>query len=256
MLKESIWILKNPIRRLISPFKLVKSLFREYALWKRFWDSYFQYKKLSDLVQDTSAKQNLLVNIYPCLGEDTSETEIEPTYFYQDAWAFERIFEAKPLHHIDIGSHHKFVALLSKVLPVTMVDIRPLSLPLDTLEFKQGSILDLPFEDETVESLSSLCVVEHIGLGRYGDPLDPNGTEKAIAELKRVISPKGNLYISIPIDNENKVYFNAHRAFKESYLYELFHPFVVIDSKYICGNKFTEKSDSGFCVACYHLQKN
>ena len=68
-----------------------------------------------------------------------------------------------------------------------MVDICPWSLPLDTVEFRKGSILNLPFEDATVPSVSSLCVVEHIGLGRYGDPLDPYGSEKAIQELKRIV---------------------------------------------------------------------
>jgi hypothetical protein len=34
-------------------------------------------------------------------------------------------------------------------------------------------------------------VVEHIGLGRYGDPIDPDGDLKAISELKRVVQKRG-----------------------------------------------------------------
>lgn len=57
------------------------------------------------------------------------------------------------------------------------------------------------------------CVLEHIGLGRYGDPLDPRGTDKAIAELCRVLSPGGDLYVSVPVEQSAQVYFNAHRVF-------------------------------------------
>lgn len=209
---------------------------RDLAAWQRFWHSYQRYKQLAP-----SDQQPMLEHLYPCLGDDTAETPIEPIYFYQDAWAFEKIVKQHPSHHIDVGSHHKFVALLSKVLSVTMVDIRPLSLPLDSLMFKPGSILELPFEDACVESLSSLCVVEHIGLGRYGDPLDPQGTEKAIAQLKRVLAPEGHLYLSIPVGDQSLVAFNAGRIFALDYLYQLFQPLIVVDQSFIVGNSLQKE---------------
>jgi ubiquinone/menaquinone biosynthesis C-methylase UbiE len=130
-----------------------------------------------------------------------------------------------------------------------------LSLPLNTIEFKQGSILNLPFTDKSVESLSSLCVVEHIGLGRYGDPLDPNGTEKAIEELKRVIKLDGNLYVSLPLDDENRTYFNAHRAFREEYILKLFDYFELVQARYIYGNEFGDQLKAGFGTGCYHFRR-
>ncbi len=231
-MQEVFWMLRRMIKSL-SPRRQLSSWCREIAAWRRFWDSYQRYKQLAP-----PAKQPLLKHLYPCLGEDTTETPIEPTYFYQDAWAFEKIVKQQPIQHIDVGSHHKFVALLSKVVPVTMVDIRPLSLQLDTLSFKQGSIVNLPFEDGSVESLSSLCVVEHIGLGRYGDPPDPDGTEKAIAELCRVLAPGGHLYLSIPVGDRSVVAFNAGRIFSLDYLFELFKPLIVVNRSFIVGNSF------------------
>ncbi len=217
--------------------------------WRRYWRSFHAYTELSD-----KGRRSDTTRFYPCLGDDTVETEIEPTYFYQDAWAFERIVQRRPKFHVDIGSHHKYVALLSKVVPVTMVDIRPLSLPLNSIRFEEGSILALPFDDATVPSVSSLCVVEHIGLGRYGDPLDPEGTEKAIAELKRVLAPGGELYVSLPLDDENRIYFNAHRAFAEPYVMRLFEPLEVVDRRYIYGDQFSDSPSRGFGVGCYHLR--
>jgi SAM-dependent methyltransferase len=247
-MQKVLWISKQNIRNFLSLPKQLLAWQNNLVAWQRFWHSYESYKQLA-----TIDEQPELKNIYPCLGDDTAETVIEPTYFYQDTWAFEKIVNQRPSQHIDVGSHHTFVALLSKVLPVTMVDIRPLSLPLESLKFEQGSILDLPFADASIESLSSLCVVEHIGLGRYGDPLDPQGTEKAIAELKRVIKPNGNLYISLPVDDENRTFFNAHRAFREEYIQEIVQPLKIIEKRYIHGNKFLLQNLGGFAIGLYHL---
>ncbi|MBJ7901328.1 MAG: DUF268 domain-containing protein [Cyanobacteria bacterium RI_101] len=248
-MKEVLWMLRH-LKRSLSLKKQIVSWRRDIASWQRFWKSYNLYQDLAP-----EEKEFLIDNLYPCLGDNTSETNIEPIYFYQDCWAFEKIVNNKPKNHVDVGSHHKFVALLSKVVPTTMVDIRPLSLPLETLNFKKGSILELPFEDNSLESVSSLCVVEHIGLGRYGDPLDPDGSIKAIKELKRVIKDEGELYISVPIDVDNRTYFNAHRAFKEDYLLELFSPFKLTESKYVSGRKFNDFLEEGFCIGCYSFRK-
>jgi SAM-dependent methyltransferase len=179
--------------------------------------------------------------LYPCLNDATSETNIEPIYFYQDTWAFEQILKNKPTKHVDIGSQHKFVAFLSKVVELTMVDIRPLSLPLDTIQFEKGSITELPFEDNSIQSLSSLCVVEHIGLGRYGDPLDPYGSEKSLNEITRVLQPEGFFYFSVPVSDKEIVAFNAGRIFNhDRLLTELDQSYDILEKAYIHGNQLIE----------------
>ena len=165
--------------------------------WHRFWRSYRRYAALPG--------SNVSLDfLYPCLGDDSGVTPVEPTYFFQDAWAFEKIFAASPERHIDVGSHHRFVSFLSKVVPTTMVDVRPLQAHMESIGFIEGSIVALPFPDGSLPSVSSICVVEHIGLGRYGDPLDPGGTQKALEELKRVVAPGGDLYISLPIGDADR----------------------------------------------------
>lgn len=195
--------------------------------------------------------------LYPCLTDRTATTPIEPTYFFQDTWAAGKIFQIKPKHHYDVGSSIKTIGILSQFVPTTMIDIRPVELELNNLFFKPGSILALPFEDNTVESLSSLCVVEHIGLGRYGDPIDPWGSEKAIKELTRVLKPGGNLYFSVPVDQECRVYFNAHRAFTRNYILELFQEMKLSEEKYIYGRTVQGNFDvaKGFGTGLYHFTK-
>ena len=223
---------------------------RGIAAWVHFWQSYFSYKRLA-----SPEKQPHLKDIYPFIFDATDETAVDPVYFYQDAWAFEKIFKLNPAWHVDVGSHHKYVSLLSKVVPVTMVDIRPLPTHLESLKFEKGSILDLPFDDNSVPSVSSICVIEHIGLGRYGDILDPEGSEKALAELKRIVQPAGSLFVSMPIDETDRICFNAHRVFREKTLFRLFEPFTVLESRYIYGVEFLDLAQSGFGVGCYHLCK-
>lgn len=234
-----------PIREYIRfrPCLLLKKyiwFFRELALFKKLKNNAF--KK---------------IELQPCLNDNISYTPVEPTYFYQDAWAAKKIFETKPKHHYDVGSSIKTISIISQFVPTTMIDIRPVELKLDNLNFKEGSILQLPFLDNSVDSISSLCVAEHIGLGRYGDILNPNGSEMAIAELKRVTKIGGIILFSVPIHEENKIYFNAHRAFTRKYILELFKGFNLIEEKYIYGKKVYSEYDpkKGFGTGLYMIRK-
>lgn len=223
----------------------------EKALFQKFDQQIAQYNAMA--APDAQIQEPFL---FPCLYDATTTTQLDPIYFYQDNWAFERIVAQAPKDHIDIGSHHKFVGFLSKITNLTMVDIRPLSLELNTINFKEGSILELPYEDNSIHSLSSLCVVEHIGLGRYGDPIDPLGSEKAFAEINRVMAIGSDFYMSVPVEEVNKIYYNAHRAFNEDYLLkELLSNYEVVDAAYIYAGKYVRTQGKGFGIGCYHLRK-
>lgn len=196
-------------------------------------------------------------DLYPRLFDNTHGTPIDPVYFYQDTWCAGKIFAQKPQHHYDIASEAEFIGIISQFVPTTMVDIRPLPVVLPNLSFVQGDILHLPFADNSIASLSSICVIEHIGLGRYGDPLDPFGSEKALAEMIRVLAPGGFLYISVPIDSENRVYFNAHRAFTPDYIFKLCKSLTLVEERYVYGNTMEPAYDpqKGFGTGLYQFQK-
>jgi SAM-dependent methyltransferase len=193
----------------------------------------------------------------PYLTDRTATTPLEPVYFYQDAWGVGRILEAAPERHVDVGSSVKSMALLSRSLPVAFVDIRKPDLALPGLDYIEGSILALPFADDSLPSLSSLCVVEHIGLGRYGDPLDPFGSEKALAELCRVLKPGGQLYLSVPVDAVSHVQFNAHRCFTRGHLLSLLPGLRLVQERYIYGRELGGEYDAarGFGTGLFHLCK-
>lgn len=214
------------------------------------------YKLLKQSISTAAVHCDMPISLlHPCLRDKTSFTPIEYTYFYQDTWAAKQIFDLAPEHHFDVGSSVKSMALISQRIPVTMVDIRPPEVVLDGFDFIKGSILSLPFNDGSIVSLSSLCVVEHIGLGRYGDPIDPSGSEKAASELSRVLAPGGHLFFSVPVDSDNRVYFNAHRAFTRSRVLGLFPGLNLVEDAYIYGSKMYDQYDvgKGFGTGLFHF---
>jgi hypothetical protein len=215
-----------------------------------------EYREFKSLPENPSFRQSPVV-LYPCMTDKTAVTPLEPTYFFQDSWAAGCVFRNRPKQHVDVGSAAKTIGIISQFVPTTFIDIRPIELHLDGLTFKDGSILALPYGDASVESISSLCVVEHIGLGRYGDALDSFGSEKAIRELQRVVAPGGNLYLSLPVDSENRVYFNAHRSFTRGYVMSLFHGFRLVESQYHYGKALYADYDpaKGFGTGLFHFRK-
>ena len=195
--------------------------------------------------------------LQPCLTDKTTFTPLDPIYFYQDTWLAKKIFQNPPKHHYDVGSKATTIGLISQFVPTTMIDIRPLPFTLDNLFFKEGSILELPYENESIDSLSSICVIEHIGLGRYGDPLDDFGSEKSFKEMKRVLKSGGNFYFTVPVDGENQVYFNAHRAFTRAYILEFFNDMQLQEEVYLYGNTLYDEyhSEKGFGTGFFHFTK-
>ena len=66
--------------------------------------------------------------------------------------------------------------------------------------------------DESIESISALCSLEHFGLGRYGDKIDPEACFKCFDNIQRKMKQGGRLYLALPVGKE-RVEFNAHRVF-------------------------------------------
>ncbi len=146
---------------------------------------------------------------------DPASHTFDKHYVYMDRWAFKELLKFRPARHIDVGSSIRFLSMASAITQTTFVDIRPVKPDFDSFDVVEGSILKMPFADNSLESLSCLHVAEHIGLGRYADPLDPLGTKKACAELQRVLAPGGKLYFAGPV-GKNATYFNAHRVHSPS----------------------------------------
>lgn len=158
---------------------------------------------------------------YPCLNDKTSKTTFDSHYMYHPAWAARVLSEIKPKSHVDISSILHFSAIVSAFVPVEFYDFRPADLKLSNLTSKEVDLTHLPFGDDSIKSLSCMHAIEHIGLGRYGDPIDPDGDLRAIKELKRVLADGGNLLVVVPI-GKPKIQFNAHRVYSYDQILDYF----------------------------------
>ena len=107
------------------------------------------------------------------------------------------------------------VAHVASYREVEVCDVRPISTRIPGVVFRQADLMksdpSLP-ADGYCDSVSCLHAVEHFGLGRYGDPIDPRGYERGIANMARLLKSGGRLYLSTAIGVE-RVEFNANWVF-------------------------------------------
>ena len=201
--------------------------------------------------------------LYPVLGDrHAAAGQASGHYFHQDVWAARHVHRAAPARHVDVGSAVAgFVAHLLSFREVEYVDLRPLVTNVSGLRFHQGDLLSgLPFADGELESLSCLHVVEHIGLGRYGDPIDPDGWSRAAGELERVLAPGGRLYFSTPIGDE-RLEFDAHRVFAPATILDRFRDLELEEFSYVDdrGDIHLEADPAGFrgwyCCGLFRFTK-
>lgn len=170
------------------------------------------FNTLKSTSSDSRNFSTRLLDTFPISGEATKYTSFDRHYVYHTAWAARVVSELKPQIHTDISSSLYFCSIVSAFNPVQFYDYRPADLKLSGLTTNPGDLMKLPFESRSLESVSCMHTLEHIGLGRYGDPLDPNGDLKAISELKRVVKIGGSLVLVVPVGKQ-RIEFNAHRIY-------------------------------------------
>lgn len=162
--------------------------------------------------------------IWPVLTDKYAMAGTMGNYFWQDLWAAKLIFNSGIKKHFDIGSRiDGFIAhLIAMNIKVSLIDVRKFPGEVENLRTIVDDATQLKqVSYESIESMSALCSLEHFGLGRYGDPVDPEACFKCFKEIQKRIKQGGHLYISLPIGKE-RVEFNAHRVFYPSTIIENF----------------------------------
>lgn len=243
----------NFFKRLaLKPLKQLQYYYKFYKFYK-FW-------KISD--------RRLMIRFidrYPCVNDKGTTTSFDSHYLYHTAWAARKLVSLNPDVHVDFGSCLRFVSTVSAFIPIEFYDFRPPGIFLSNLNNTHADITELPFNDCSLNSISCMHVLEHIGLGRYGDPLCPDGDLKAASELVRVLSRSGNLLIVVPISGKPRIKFNAHRIYSFSMVKDMFAKLSLVEfslipddakTKGIIYNATKELADmQTYGCGCFHFIK-
>ena len=193
----------------------------------RFVFDYFKFKKgapewpceISDLL--------------PMLDDKTSTMGFDAHYVYHTGWAARVLKETSPKEHIDISSSIMFCSIASAFIPITHYDYRKPNLKIQGLECGSEDLCNLSFSDHSVRSISCMHVIEHVGLGRYGDPINPIGDQLAANELMRVLAPTGHLLIVLPVAERAVVRFNGHRIYTFQRVIQLFSELELVEFSFL-----------------------
>lgn len=162
---------------------------------------------------------------YPILDEATATTPFDPHYVYHVAWAIRKIADAvragQCAEHVDVSSSLNFCTTVSALVPTRFIDLRPATIALDGLTCAPGNLSDDAQWHGQYPSLSCMHVVEHIGLGRYGDRLAVDDDLRAMRNLKRAVAPGGRLLFVVPCGRP-EIHFNAHRIYSARWVHQFF----------------------------------
>lgn len=165
-----------------------------------------------------------ITNVYPILNDfNTTAGQYGGHYFHQDLLVASFIYKKNPIRHIDIGSRiDGFVAHVASFRKIEVSDIRDLpNTGHENISFMRADLMNESLSEIT-DSISCLHAIEHFGLGRYSDSIDPNGHVRGLQNILRMLKKNGTLYISFPIGVSNEVHFNAHRVFHPKDIFKWF----------------------------------
>lgn len=153
-------------------------------------------------------------------------------YGRTDSWLYTALehFEVKEKHVVVLGSQrptYESVCLEFGAKHCTVIDFQPITIP----KYERYTTMTLdefdakPMQFDAAFSISSF---EHDGLGRYGDPLRPNGDLDMMKKMTCILKPGGLLFLSVPIAND-KIVWNMHRLYGQIRLPLLLQHWTLLD---------------------------
>lgn len=129
----------------------------------------------------------------------------------QCAWAASKNPTGKIL---DIGSYIDYTIGMSAIGDVTMLDVREPQYPVGGLNFVVGDAKEMPFEDKSFDTVTSLCTLEHLGTKAFGDELDAGADVKMVNEVYRILKDGGRFILTTQISNLQPVFMeNCQRIY-------------------------------------------
>ncbi|MBX3718247.1 MAG: DUF268 domain-containing protein [Parachlamydiales bacterium] len=120
-----------------------------------------------------------------------------------------------------------------------------------TVEYNEINCEDPRITTYTVEEFNknprkfdvilSISSIEHDGLGRYGDPINPNGDLEFMAKATSFLKENGHMILAVPV-GPDALAWNAHRMYGPLRFPLLIKEWTLVDSFGFSERDFTEKS--------------
>lgn len=215
----------------------------EYGEWKNTFieDDMKKYSSLNKRNEFSIDEKRL----YPIISDKYSTNSGFDDYFWMDLWAAKHIISSGIKEHYDIGSSvcGLIAHLLAAGITVNAIDVRPFLGECENLHtITDDATMLNQFEDNSILSLSAMCSLEHFGLGRYGDPIDPEACFKCFEQIQKKLKTGGKLFISLPVGIDG-VAFNAHRIFCASTVLSCFDRMKLMEYSIIRDRKIEYNID-------------
>lgn len=193
-----------------------------------------------------------LLGLYP-ISRYLSSHENQERYF--EVFVNERVVEVPfvwrqldlPLRSriLDFGCVDSLlpIQLASVGYEVSGIDLRPYSYTHPNFSFQQRNLVDA-FAQDTFDGVMSVSVVEHIGLGRYGDESMPGDSDtKVMDEICRILKPGGMLILSVPFGRK----FDGNRYYR---VYDQAGIDRLLSNFSIENQEFYRRYDGSYWVSC------
>jgi len=104
---------------------------------------------------------------------------------------------------------------------------RPVTIDYNSVDYRHPGITTMTVEEfkatpQEFDVALSISSFEHDGMGKYGEPLDPDGDLRAMNEMKDIVKPEGLLFLSVPTGGD-AVVPGKRRVYGETRLPKLLH---------------------------------
>ena len=199
-----------------APERIPSKFFNEYIMDG---DAILEYNYANDCSEETQKLFN--DNFKPEIFEQYLEKANKRENFYYgptDAWLYEALTKY-PIEGKDIciiGSANPWyeaIAVSFGAKSCTVIEYSKRESFHESITYLQPHEIT----EGDFDVCFSISSVEHDGLGRYGDPLDPDGDLKAMENLKNFLKDDALVYFAVPVGLD-KVVFNVHRVYGEKRL--------------------------------------
>lgn len=174
----------------------------------------------------------IILEKMPLLGDRLFELYVDER-FIEYPFVYSAIGLDAKVRILDVGccGSNLPIALACLGHEVYGIDTRDYLLKHPNFSFVQGDTLRCSFRDGSFDIVTAISTIEHIGLGRWNDPICTEGDKKAIKEIARILKVGGKAIIAVPFGRRDIVYlkgFPSHIIYDSLSLEELFREFKTI----------------------------